>query len=551
MCELIPSGLLFHIYVPTFIAILAFAFAILFSNFRNPINRNLFWIVLFCCYWNLIGFLSYTVTNVQLNLFLARLEALFALIALFLLYFSYYFSGRELGIKKKIILFLPFLPLIIFAFTDYNSYLTDARTCETQGGIFYYSYLYLLAIVYTFFAIRNLILMLRDKKIEQVVRQQVKIIISASALAAIWFLGLSILNNFALTRDYSWADNVFLYAPIGVAIFVGMLAFAFIKYKSLNIKVMATEVMGVALLGISAMQAAYTQQLINRVLGVISVLLSLIFVVFLIRSIENERKRKEDLQKMSVELDKANSKLRMANNSKTEFISIASHQIRTPMTAIKGYTSMALEGSYGKIEEELKKVLQKIFLSSDRVVTLVGDMLSVSKMESGRMEFKLKECDLQTICQEIFGIFEMHAQNAGLSLKFEASAGVLPMVLIDGIKMREVISNLIDNAIKYCPQGGIILKVERRGDLERVIVSDTGIGIPAEELPRLFEKFSRGKDKKRLTSAGSGIGLFVGKSIVEANGGKIWAESDGKNKGSRFIIELPIKQDPKIIKRWS
>ena len=129
----------------------------------------------------------------------------------------------------------------------------------------------------------------------------------------------------------------------------------------------------------------------------------------------------------------------------------------------------------------------------------------------------------------------------------------------DAGKVKEVVSNMIDNGLKYTPKGGVTLRVELTKNEElttdnkevvRVIVSDTGIGIPATELPYLFAKFSRGKDVGRLNVSGTGLGLYVGKAIVEANGGRIWAESDGEGKGSRFIIELPIKQSEELLQRW-
>jgi len=587
MCELLSSGLLFHTYIPTLIISLAFAFAILFSDLRNPVNRNLFWIILFCCYWNVVSFLGYSVENIQINLLLSRLEALFSLVVLFLLYFSIYFSGKELTLRKKIILLLPFLPLIIFAFTNYNSHIIDSKTCQTQGGTFYYGYLYFLTAIYTFFAIKNLVVILRDKKSTDAMRQQVRIIIIAFFLAALWFLGLSVVTNFALARDYHWADEIFLYAPIGVAFFVGLLAFAFIRYKSINVRALAMKVMGVALLGISAMQAAYMQELINRALGVISFLLSFIFVIFLMRSIERENrkkielekaneeinKRKNQLQRMSVALDRSNSQLRELDNAKSEFISIASHQLRTPLSVIKGYVSMLLEGSYGELDKVKQEVLDKIFTNNERLVVLVEDLLDISRIESGRMEFKLSNFNLIKLCQEVFEMFQMKAAKNNLKFKLEKIDTDLPEVMIDGAKIHEVLCNLVDNAIKYCPQGEVIIRIEKgkrdlkrenfekykisnikareSDDVIRIIIVDTGIGIEEFSLPYLFAKFSRGKDTNRLTSTGTGLGLYVGREIVEANGGKIWAESEGKDKGSRFIVEIPVKQDPEIIKKWS
>jgi len=132
----------------------------------------------------------------------------------------------------------------------------------------------------------------------------------------------------------------------------------------------------------------------------------------------------------------------------------------------------------------------------------------------------------------------------------------LPEIMIDKVKVREVISNLVDNALKYTPRGGVTLKLENINDHKeiknfiRITVSDTGIGVPQTELQYLFSKFSRGKDTKRLNAGGVGLGLYVGKSMIEANGGKIWAESDGEGKGSRFIVELPIEQSKEILEKY-
>lgn len=132
----------------------------------------------------------------------------------------------------------------------------------------------------------------------------------------------------------------------------------------------------------------------------------------------------------------------------------------------------------------------------------------------------------------------------------------MPELLIDGSKTRETISNLVDNAIKYTKEGGVTVNLELAENQQlktddkrvvRVIISDTGIGIPKEELAHLFAKFSRGMDIKRLTATGTGLGLFVGRSMIEAQGGKVWAESEGEGKGSRFIVELPVEQSKEIL----
>lgn len=169
------------------------------------------------------------------------------------------------------------------------------------------------------------------------------------------------------------------------------------------------------------------------------------------------------------------------------------------------------------------------------------------------MEFKFANWDMAKICKDVYDTFVLKAKEHDLYLECNLPEQALPEVMIDGVKVREVVSNLLDNAIKYTLEGhgGVKLKLEQLGENIRVTISDTGIGIPQTELPYLFAKFSRGKDISRLNTGGTGLGLYVGKSMIESNGGRIWAESDGQDLGSRFIIEIPVKQSEELLKKWA
>lgn len=263
-------------------------------------------------------------------------------------------------------------------------------------------------------------------------------------------------------------------------------------------------------------------------------------------------RRKSELLVMADKLAQSNDQLRILDSAKSEFISIASHQLRTPLTAIKGFISLLLEESYGKIPEKQIPVLNKLYIANERLITLVEDLLNISRIESGKMEFKFGKWDLEKICKEVVDIFEMRAKDHNLYLNYIAPRKPLPEVTIDGNKVREVISNVLDNAIKYTldGKGGVTLKLEQFGGNARITVSDTGIGIPETELPYLFAKFSRGKDISRLNTGGTGLGLYVGKNIIESNGGEIWVESAGQNKGSKFTIEIPLEQTKENLEKW-
>ena len=178
-------------------------------------------------------------------------------------------------------------------------------------------------------------------------------------------------------------------------------------------------------------------------------------------------------------------------------------------------------------------------------MTLIEDLLNTARIESGRMEFSFAETDIDALCREVVDSLMLKAEGSGLYLKYDTPEEPLPKLMIDGPKIREVISNLVDNAVKYTPEGGVTVRIEHEADHVRVSVIDTGIGIPDTELPYLFAKFSRGKDLSRLNAGGTGLGLYVAKNMVEKNGGTIRAESDGEGKGSRFILELPVKRKEK------
>jgi len=328
-------------------------------------------------------------------------------------------------------------------------------------------------------------------------------------------------------------------------------------YRSLNLKYLAALVLVVILAAMVGSQFFYVQNDIDKFITIVIFILITYCGVRLLRSIRLEAQRKKTFQDISNQLAKANDRLRKLDNTKTEFISIASHQLRTPLTSIKGFASLLLENSYGKITPRQKEALDKVYTSNDRLIKLVADLLNISRLESGRMEFKMKPCQIEDICQEVADAFMTRARYSHLYLEYKKPEEKIPQLSIDAAKVQEVLSYVIDNAIKYTLTGGVKITVERKErnheggpECVRITVADTGIGIPPNEILHLFSRFSRGKGVASLNSSGIGLGLYVGKQIIEANGGTIWAESEGKDKGSRFIIELPIEQDEELLARW-
>jgi len=229
------------------------------------------------------------------------------------------------------------------------------------------------------------------------------------------------------------------------------------------------------------------------------------------------------------------------DEAKSEFLSIASHQLRTPLTAIKGYVSMIMEGDYGKIPKKVQKPVANIYSSSERLINLVNSLLSISRLEAGRMTFDSEPVNIKEVCQDVIKELTVHIAEKNLYLKLEEK-NELPVLNLDRAKMRDIILNLIDNAIRYTAAGGITVILEKLKDRTRVVISDTGEGMTPEEIDKLFESFSRAGAGKKMRPEGAGLGLYIAKKFIEMHQGKVWAESDGKGKGSRFIVEIPIKQ---------
>jgi len=205
---------------------------------------------------------------------------------------------------------------------------------------------------------------------------------------------------------------------------------------------------------------------------------------------ELNKNLEKKVEEQTRELKMALESLKKLDEAKSEFISIASHQLRTPLTAIKGYISMILEGSYGKIVEKARTPMENVYKSNERLIDLVNNLLSISRIESGKMEFEPEEASIEEVIDGVVFDMKINAEKKELYLKWEKCEPALPRILLDKDKMRQVILNLVDNAIKYTKKGGITIKCQTSNDKLQIVISDTGGGMTKEELAKIFESFS-------------------------------------------------------------
>jgi len=227
---------------------------------------------------------------------------------------------------------------------------------------------------------------------------------------------------------------------------------------------------------------------------------------------------------------------------KTEFVSVAAHQLRTPLSAIKWTLKMLLDEDLGKITEEQREFISKTYKSNERMILLINDLLNVSRIEEGRYLYKPTLNDIAPIIQFVVNNSKPQADRKKIKVQFKKTRKKVPKLLLDVEKIKLAIQNLVDNAIKYTPvKGTVTASLDVKNSDVIVAVQDNGVGIPKDQQERVFSKFFRGKNVIQMETDGSGLGLFIVQNVVQAHGGKIWFESQ-KGKGTTFYFSIPVKQ---------
>lgn len=256
--------------------------------------------------------------------------------------------------------------------------------------------------------------------------------------------------------------------------------------------------------------------------------------------VEGIKPTTEAYQKAIRELTHANIRLRHLDKAKDEFISIASHELRNPMAIIKGNINMVLAGDDGPVNDEVKDVLTDVMVAVERQIRLVNELLDVSRIEAGVINFNLSpEIHLDQTAQLLAASLRSVAQN--IELKVNNLQNPLPTVQADHDKVSQVLINLVTNAMKFTDRGSITIETKQKGDYVITCVIDTGKGIPKGEQEHLFKKFSKVSSPSPGTiSAGSGLGLYISKKYIEKMGGDIWLEKSEPGAGSNFCFSLPI-----------
>lgn len=512
------------------------------KNRTSSVNRSFFLLSFFGAIWS-GGFFFLLNSSTYREAYLWRLfmDIGSILIPAFWVHFAQSISE---DINKKILAWFYIIAVGI-VFFNISEYFYPGIFIKTLGPKLIFDYYptagfgyYLLILFYALTIPYSLVFLSRKiKKSDGLKRLQLKVIFVA-ALAGFAGGSMAFLPTFGVSI-----------LPIGVvffSIYPVIIAFSILRHKLFDIKVVATEALVLVLCIFLLIRTILAENMQDRIIDGSLFALVVFFGALLIRSVLQEVRQREEIQVLAEDLRKANLELKKLDQLKSEFVSLASHQLRTPLTVIKGYISMIQEGSFGAISDQLKDALRKIMVSNQTLINLVGDFLNLSRIESGRMKYLFEPMNAEDMMQSVYEEFKEVVKEKKLELTFEKPESPLPQAMLDKDKFRQVIMNLVDNAIKYTPKGWIKMKIEEDrdrpgGPFVLMSISDSGIGMTEDVMNSIFKRFSRGEEGWKANTGGLGLGLYLAKRIVTDHGGEIWATSEGANKGSAFWVRLPAR----------
>lgn len=260
-----------------------------------------------------------------------------------------------------------------------------------------------------------------------------------------------------------------------------------------------------------------------------------LYNAWLFRDLSEQR---DALQRQTLELERVNSALREADQLKSEFLALTSHELRTPLTGILGFTRLVMDGLYDDAEE-MRSMLQDSYSSGQHLLGLLNDILDLAKIESGKMEVHPEPFSLAILLEEVKPIAEAYPRRPDVAL-FWPDVKDIPEVVVDPNRLKQVLLNLLSNALKFTKEGSVRVQVERHPGSITLLVEDTGIGVSPEAQARLFQKFAQAEGGHSREYGGTGLGLVICKHMMEMMGGTISLSSEGLGKGSTLRITMAI-----------
>lgn len=525
----------------TIAAIGMLGFIVYFNNRESATNKAFLAFSLVSVVWGILNFASYQVSSPEVSLWLWRLVIFSAVWFCFgIFHLATVFPKPQVS-QTRVYRFI-LIPLVALSslmtltplvFAQLTSIPAPGVVPVIENGplipVFGLTVaLLVLGAVYRFVK--------KMRKATGALRQQYFLIMLGTFVT----FALLIVFNYVLPTNF----RIFAFIPFGAVFifpFIAANAYAIYEYRLFNVKVIATQLLAFLLTVVTLLQVFFSAELLEVVFRVSTFVLVLVASIFLVQSVMREVEQREEIERLAENLKVANEKLKELDKLKSQFLSIASHDLRAPLTIVRNFISLLLDGTYGTLTPAAKEGLHQVFDRATDMTKSVDTYLNVSRIEQGSMKYDFIEIELLPLVQNAVNAFRQNAEKKSLAISFTFSPDLKgAKAKLDVAKINEVLNNLLDNSIKYTLKGSLDISAVRQGNIARLIFKDTGVGMSKETIGKLFQLFSTGEASKKVNTSSTGVGLYITKAHVLAHGGKIWAESEGEGRGSTFILELPL-----------
>ena len=527
----IPT-LFFYSHTPAILVALLVGFLVFYKTGKSKIGTSLLAVSILFSLWSLFDLFIWATNRPDMAIFFWALQILFEpLVYLLCFYLVFLFvKERDLSWKWKLAWILFYFPIVVLLPTKYNLIGVDINYCNAIEGFIaqYYTYIVesviILAIIFLIASI--------NKKIVTKTRRGEKTIFGLGVLLfLIAFSSGNIIGSF--TENWTLAQA----GLIGMPIFVAFIAYMIVRFKTFNIKMVATQGL-MASIWILVLGILFIRKIENvRVVTSLTLILVTIAGDLLIKSVLKEVKQKEELAKLNVELEES-------IKQRESLVHLVTHKVKGSFTRTKFIFAGLLDGTYGKLSPEVKKVAEQGLEFDNGGLETVDLVLSVANMQKGVVKYEMKPLDFKDLLQKTIEEKRGPIEAKGLKLETHIENGLPAQasnykVMGDALWLKEVIHNLLENSTKYTRAGAITVGLADGDGKVKLSVKDTGIGITAEDEKNLFTEGGRGKESIKVNVDSTGYGLYSVKLIVDAHKGKVWEHSEGINKGSQFFVELP------------
>lgn len=497
-------------------------FSIYFSDPKSATARSFLYFTLASIFWGLANFASERFTT-SLNVLIAiRLVLFFATWHAFtFLLLALQFPNREWTIRKRTAAFLLVWTALVslFTFTPfvYSAVIIRVQTVTTHTapGIAIFG-----LTVLSYIGAGIFILIRRFLKSDGALRRQMEDVV----------IGVVLTFVFLIVFDFifpAFLDNATL-VPLGglfLLPFIIGTAYAILHYRLFNIRVAIFGLLTFFLGTATFFDILFSNSLVlvfYRSLELIFVLMS---GIWLIRSMVHEIQLTDELAK--------------ANKQQVVLIHFITHQIKGFVTKSRNIFASVIDGSYGPVPEAMKPLIEEGFRSDTQGSTMIQEILNAANIKSGAVSYNFAPMDFGALVQEVTDTLKPNAEAKGLEFTVDTDGGPF-QIQGDQLQLQNAIKNIVDNAIKYTLSGSVHVSVHKSGNLVRFEEQDTGVGITPEDMKKLFTEGGHGAESMKVNVESTGFGLYIVKNIIEGHNGKVWAESEGAGKGSKFIIELPL-----------